>query len=417
MSAVDHPSPSEVTLFLDGDSLYLRGSSGAIDTVVDQVLEHAPAAGRRSRSRAADALAVGMSASVLGPAGSEELLKLTPESLAKVKELGIQTDSTGALRGFVRDPGGQFAGQLSFETVSFGAEQAMAMQTAAVALALRTAIADVEAAVEAVDKKVADVQRRLRSRNVGEVVGTYRHLRNIHERTMQRGRLLEADWDQVAYSARDLTVALEELRDFVTSTVNSVGTDQNLAERRAAIKALGDEDSVGASLRLILVAEQALHLQQVLRLERVWTTEPDHYASALEDAQQSLDEQHQLNDRLVQSAVTNLQAAAEIDPLEVHRIISIRTLPAALDSALTELESFADSARVDRPEIGRDIARPNFSETRDEIRREAVGAARGIAAVSRAVGQQASTRAKGARSRLRRRGSTEPSSPPELTED
>lgn len=417
MDAIDSDTAGEVTLFLDGDGLYLRGDGGAIDTIVEQVLEHAPAAGRRTRSQAADALAVGMTASVLSATSAEEFLKLTPESLAKVKQFGGQTDATGALRGFVRGEGGQVAGQLTFETVSFGAEQAMAMQTAAVALALRTAIADVEAAVEAVDKKVADVQRRLRSRNVGEVVGTYRHLRNIHERTLERGHLLEADWDQVAYSARDLTVALEELRDFVTSTVNAVGVDQNLADRKAAIKALGDEDGVGASLRLILVAEQALHLQQALRIERVRTTDPDHYGSALEDAKQSLREQHELNDRLVMNAAKHLQTAVEIDPLEVHRIISIRSLPSALDAAATELESFAASARVDRPEIGRDIARPNLSDTRDEIRREAVGAARGIAAVSRGVGQQASLRAKGARSRLRRRSSTDLTSPSDLKED
>lgn len=417
MDVIDNDAASEVTLFLDGDGLYLRGNSGAIDAVVDQVLEHAPSVGRRTRAKAADTLAVATTASVLGMTSAEEFLRLTPESLARVQQLGGQMDATGALRGFVRGEGGQIAGQLTFEKVSFNVEQAMALQTAAVALALRTAIADVEAAVEAVDKKVADVQRRLRSRNVGEVVGTYRHLRTIHERTLARGHLLEAHWDQVAYSGRDLTVALEELRDFVTSTINAVGMDQNLAVRKAAINALGDEYGVGASLRLILVAEQALHLQQALRMERVRTTDPDHYQSALDDAKQSLQEQHDLNDRLVRNATEHLQAAVEIDPLEVHRIISIRTLPSALDAAATELESFATSARVDTPEIDRDIARPSLSDTRDEIRREARGAAQGFAAVSRGVGQQAALRAKGARSRLRRRSSTDVTSPAEMTED
>jgi hypothetical protein len=98
-------------------------------------------------------------------------------------------------------PGAKLAGvaaHLSFETVSLGAERALAMQTAAVSSALRSAIADVQAAVEAVDQKVSDVQKRVRAREVGEVVGTYRHLQQIVDSTRDRGHLLDADWDQVS---------------------------------------------------------------------------------------------------------------------------------------------------------------------------------------------------------------------------
>ena len=84
------------------------------------------------------------------------------------------------------------------------------MQTAAVALALalRSAIADVQAAVEAVDEKVSDIQKKVRAREVGEVVGTYRYLQRVVDATRERGKLLEADWDQVAGARRDLEIAL-----------------------------------------------------------------------------------------------------------------------------------------------------------------------------------------------------------------
>ena len=108
------------------------------------------------------------------------------------------------------------------------------MQTAAVALALRSAIADVQAAVEAVDEKVSDIQKKVRSREVGEVVGTYRFLQRVVDSTRQRGQLLEADWDQVAGARRDLEIALESLRAYVTETTSEIDAEDSRCDATVA---------------------------------------------------------------------------------------------------------------------------------------------------------------------------------------
>jgi hypothetical protein len=147
---LDATRPAEVTLFLDDDAgLLVRGEPDAVDAVLAEILLPAELdAHRRAASHVADVAPAGMSVAALSVT-AQEYLRPTAASLEKLSRLGAQTDSSGALRGYVRH-NGKFAGNLSFETVSFGAEQALALQTAAVTMALRTAIANVEAAVERV---------------------------------------------------------------------------------------------------------------------------------------------------------------------------------------------------------------------------------------------------------------------------
>lgn len=406
MESAESSTSNEVTLFLDGSDLYVTGETASIDLVVSDILGPEDAHRRRSATRLAEAGGVAAGAAAVAmPA--EELFRLTPEGLAKLAEYGGQLTDGGALRGYVRGDGGRFAGDLSFDTVTFGAEQALAMQTAAVALALRSAIADVQAAVEAVDQKVSDIQKKARAREIGEVVGIYRFLRQVVDATRERGRLLEADWDQVAGARRDLEIALESLRAYVSEAIDEIDAEDSLPKREAAIKRMGSNKSVAGSLRLILVAEQALHLLEYLRLERVRTTDPDQVPSAVAEAKKSLNVQRKRDAALVESAIARIVAAKKIDALEVHRVFSIPQLEKASVIAFDALESFVAASRCDLPEFDRVVQRPAFSETRAEVRRQAVSARDGVVDTSKVIGQAASRGARQAsdsvRERVRRR--------------
>jgi hypothetical protein len=383
----------EVTLFLDGGDLYVTGEADAIDLVLTELLGQDDSRRRRSATRLADAGAVGATAAA-ARAASEELLRPTAGSLEKLREFGAQLDGSGALRAYVRGDGGKFAGQLTFEAVSFGAEQALAMQTAAVSLALRSAIADVQAAVEAVDQKVSDIQKRVRAREVGEVVGTYRYLQQVVDSTRARGRLLEADWDQVSGTRRDLEIALESLRAYAADSINDVDGDDPPPKRETAIRRIASPKGVAGSLRLIVIAEQALCFLEYLRLERITMTDPDHLSSALADARRALAVQCERDAALVRTAVQRIEAAKRIDPLEVHRVFSIPEMREASAKALDALESFANASRAELPQLDRSVRRPPLSETRAEVKRQAISAKEGVVDASRAVGRVTSRGAK-----------------------
>jgi hypothetical protein len=393
MEAGGENASDEVTLFLDGGDLYVTGEADAIDLVLAEVLGPDDSRRRRSATRLGDAGAVGATAAA-ARAATEELLQPTAGSLEKLREFGAQLDGSGALRAYVRGDGGKFAGELTFEAVSFGAEQALAMQTAAVSLALRSAIADVQAAVEAVDQKVTDIQKRVRAREVGEVVGTYRYLQRVVDSTRARGRLLEADWDQVAGTRRDLEIALESLRAYAADSVNDIDGDDPLPKRETAIRRIASPKGVAGSLRLIVIAEQALCFLEYLRLERIRMIDPDHLSSALADARRALTVQCERDAALVRTAIKRVEAAKRIDPLEVHRVFSIPDMREASAKALDALESFANASRAELPELDRSVRRPPLSETRAEVKRQAIGAKEGVVDASRAVGRAASRGAK-----------------------
>lgn len=391
----------EVLLFLDGDDLYVTGDAGVIDRVVSELVGPDQSDRRRSATTVVTAGAVAAS---VGAAAvpTEELFRLTAEGAAKLKQFGAQLDGSGALRGNVRDHG-RFAGELAFESASFGAEQALALQTAAVSMALRTAIADVQAAVEAVDQKVSDVQKRVRSREVGEVVGTYRFLQQVVHSTRARGHLLDADWDQVAGSRRDLEIALESLRAYVADSLNDIDDDDSLPKRESAVKRIASPKGVAGSLRLILIAEQALHLLEYLRLERIRITDPDHVPSALAEARRTLAQQRERDAVLVRTAVERIEAAKRIDPLEVHRFMSIPDMQRSSTRALDALESFAIASRAELPDLDRAVHRPRLAETRSEVRRQAVQAKEGVVEASRVVGQATSRGARQASEAIRKK--------------
>lgn len=394
MEAGAENASDEVTLFLDSGDLYVTGQADAIDLVLAEVLgPDNNSRRRRSATRLADAGAVGAAASA-ARAPTEVLLRPTVVSLEKLQEFGAQLDGSGALRGYVRGDGGKFAAQLSFEAVSFSAEQALAMQTAAVSLALRSAIADVQAAVEAVDQKVSDIQKRVRAREVGEVVGTYRYLQQVVDSTRARGRLLEADWDQVAGTRRDLESALESLRAYVTDSINDIDGADPLPKRETVIRRIASPKGVAGSLRLIVIAEQALCFLEYLRLERVRMTDPDHLSSALDDARRALAVHCERDAALVRTAIERIEAAKRIDPLEVHRVFSIPDMREASAKALDVLESFANASRAELPELDRSVRRPPLSETRAEFKRQAMSAKDGVVDASRALGRATTRGAK-----------------------
>ncbi|MRK01384.1 hypothetical protein GEV27_07590 [Aeromicrobium sp. S22] len=397
----DSPS-GEVLLFVEGDRLLVEGARSDIDALLTQL--SLPA--ERSRRGVATGVAeVGAAAATAGAVMSttRELYQLTPAAKALVAQFGEATNAAGDMAGVVRRDGSSIAGHLSFDHVSMGAEQAVALQTAAMAIALRSAIADVKKAVEEVDDKVEDLQRHVRAREIGEVIGLFRDLERVVTRTQQVGRILDADWDSVDSARRDLSTALERLRAYVTSTVRATAPSDDLPDRVKAVEKLSSTESVAGSLQLITVAEHALHLWHYLYVERVRHTEPEHLAVAVESARDMLDQQHQLDEELVRLIVERAAALGDVRPLEIHRRGSISKMDRALRSAREVAGTFADRTRSELPDLDREAIRPGIAEARHEVRARAVEARAIGADVSRDVAKIVKDRTEARVEKIRRK--------------
>lgn len=389
----------ELLVFADEFGLVVHGPSGLASRAIDDLLDGAQPHDARRQLSATEVAAVGATGLALA-ATSGEYLRLTAESAAKVKEFGEQLDGGGALRGWVKD-GNQFAGQLTFDKVSLAGEQAMALQTAAVSLALRSAIADVQKAVEEVSDKVDDVRKHLNARLQGDVVGTYRHLQEVVDRTNRRGHLLDADWDTIAQVGHQLHRDLDTLRVYVRSAVGDVTLDLSVPAREKHFRRFAHESgSVGDMLRLILVSEQSLQLFQYLRLQRVRSRDPEHLSSALDDARTSLRAQQQLDQGLVDQMLEVVDRTRVVQPLEVHRIFSKDGLDREARAFHERAVDFAVSSRTAATaELG-EMTRAELADARAELRRRA-GVARQIGT---GVAREGRDRAKALGQRAWRRG-------------
>jgi hypothetical protein len=320
-------------------------------------------------------------------ASSGEYLRLTADGLAKVKALGAQFDGSGALRGYVLDNGGKFAGQLTFEPVTLAAEQALALQTAALSLALRSAIANVQKAVERVEDKVEKINHHLDSRLRGDIIGTYRHLTAVVAATRDRGHLLEADWDSVS-GMRALAIRdLDTMRAFVRRRAGEVTRALNVPDRKANFREFNEQTgNVRDVLELIVVAEQSVHLYEYLRLQQVRQREPEHISSALADARATLVAQHDLDEELVETLLAAVERGRGIEPLEIHRVLSKKGLDEHATIFYGVIHAFASATRSTPPKELRATSEPTLADARDAALTRTVEAAQ----VARTLGGAAS---------------------------
>lgn len=387
---VEPAAGDEVLVFADEFGILVQGPTNATRAVIDQLLgpDLQPAESRSSVSlQGASDVAALAAAGVAVAATAGEYLRLTPASLAKVQQFGEQLDSGGALRGYVRD-GGKFAGQLSFEPVSLAAEQALALQTAAVSLALRSAIANVQQTVDEVKDKVESIKIALDSRLLGDVIGTYRDLDRVVSATNERGRLLQADWQGTASTRSQIYRDLEALRAKVSMLADALSMDLSVPKRAGKLEEYARErGNLADMLQLILVAEQSLHLYEYLRLQQVRLQEPDHVASAVSDARASLTQQQELDEQLVETVRAAIERVRRVDEFEIHHILSKGDLDEAARSLHAAVAAFAEASRLNRlPDLD-DMPVATVADTRDEVRDRAVILGRATRALGRTAAE------------------------------
>lgn len=361
---------AELLVFADDFGVIVHGPRDVASTAIAQILGGiGVGADARQQLSPGDVAALGATGLALTTT-SGEYLRLTAESAAKVKQFGEQR-TNGELRGWVKE-GNKFAGQLTFQDVPLSAEQALALQTAAISLALRSAIADVQKAIEEVGEKVDDIRKHLNARLQGDVIGTYRHLREVVEQTNRRGCLLEADWDSIAGVRHQLHRDLDTLRAYVSSASSDVTLDLSVPARESRFRRFAHESgSVADMLRLILVTEQSLQLFEYLRLQRIRDRDPEHLQSALDDARASLRTQRDLDQQLVEQMLAVIDRTRVVEALEVHHVLSAKGLDTRAREFHGRVAEFAESSRTALPQDLNEMRRANLTDTRDEVRRRA----------------------------------------------
>ena len=167
--AGDGSAPLTFTVHETG--MLVTGEPSGVSAYTDQLRRYASQLGQPvTVSDVADVGAAAAAvASVVASAGS--YIQLSQRSMELLRQHQMIPGQTAEFfQGAVRGAHGQFAGTLEFQTVSFTASQAAALQLTAATIALRVAVENVQQAVERVEGKVDELLARARANDVGPIV-------------------------------------------------------------------------------------------------------------------------------------------------------------------------------------------------------------------------------------------------------
>lgn len=403
----DRPAPpsQDVVVVNQPGGLLVSGPPGAVDSLVDRLVAVVDSGTVRSATTtAADVVATALTAKAL-LAEHGQYLRLTPRSLELIKQHGLfPKGDGGSVWGFVRDSKG-FAGNLDFDKVSFSPDQLMALQNAAVMLALRTAIAEVQAAVERVENKVDDVLRLLRSERVGDVLGAKRILDPIVERARTDHQISTTDWSAVAGLGGDITQGIEALRAHIRAKLEEADGGWRPGERVDDAERLVDRKGLlMESLALLVVAEHNLGAWHELRITHVSVNEPEHLGWTIEAARAAvaaqIDQDQRLADqlRLVGDRLTTPGRFDGLAPWQRRELSKART-------RLDELAAwFANQRTLDLLPLD-EIHYPSVKESFRQVTKEVSDVA---GALSQGVGDWGGRSLQAVRARLGRIRRSEP---------
>lgn len=279
------PSPS-VEIWRDDEGVLVSGSPENVKTLVAQLTEIGGAQLATSPVAPTEALAVFATGFADG-ATSSQYVRFTDESKRLLEQFGAVPNGKGGFHTMVMGDQG-IAGNLEWVASSAGPERALAFQSAAIGLALRTAVKNVEAAVARVEDKVDQVVALLRAERLGNVLGDRRTLDGLVGHLDAGDPLSAADWSSIAALGPAITRDLEKLRAHLRTQVEEVDGSWRPRERASQANELLTEGMLTETLGLVLLAEHNYSQWQHLRIQRIADSEPEKLEAAVRQAKEAM---------------------------------------------------------------------------------------------------------------------------------
>ncbi|WP_156687467.1 hypothetical protein [Mycobacterium sp. Marseille-P9652] len=366
------PADDEVVVSFHDEALLLGGEPAAVESYLARLRT---AAGQAIRIAGIDGATPATAASTYVQLHRDSLDALRDGNLVPLSE-GLFRVVTGVDAGEIR---------LQWQPALLAPEAMISAQMIAVQMALKSAVAQVEDAVARVEDKVESVLEVARAQRAGDVLGTSLTVTRMVESLEKYGSLPEAYWDSVAALGPALNVTVEQLRGHVGRILASLDRALPVQQRAGRLRNAINDNRLGDTLSLLVIAEEALHKWQRLSLARVESTQPEQLLRAIDEARELV--QHHLREdvRIYQEAKEALDRFAKSGPIEGFRFWAVRELVKQRDALRDELDRFA-AARQHQVEAWEDFHVPSLLDAAVAVV-NAVGGATGhaLAAVGRGL--------------------------------
>ncbi|MDF2829654.1 MAG: hypothetical protein K0R01_2937 [Mycobacterium sp.] len=347
LPAVIQPS-GEIAVSIQAEGLLVAGDPTEVEAYVERirgVVGHAVDVSGVDRASLGNTagLAAG-AASFLGQ--SAKFVQLHPDSVKAIQKGQLIPGTDGFYRMMTRGADKKFVSQLQWKSANLTPARMMSLQMVAVQLALKSAIAEVEESVRRVEGKVEEVLRLAHANRSGDVLGDRVTVDRMVVYLDRHGSFSDADWDAIAGIGPALNRTVEQLRHHADRTLKSFDPTKPIQDRAEFIVNAVDNNQLGETLSLLVVAQESLFKWQRLRIARVETTQPQHLQQVLDDARDLLARQLAEDGALFQRARDIFEAVAKTEAIDGLRFWSVGNLDRSLPALREDLDRFAKARRA-----------------------------------------------------------------------
>lgn len=338
----------ELAISVQPEGLLLGGDPTEIEAYVDRIrglVGHAVDVAGVDKASLGNAtgLAAG-AAAFLGQ--SAKFVQLHPDSVKAIQKGQLIPGTDGFYRMMTRGADKKFVSQLQWKNANLTPARMMSLQMVAVQLALKSAIAEVEQSVRRVEGKVEEVLRLAHANRSGDVLGDRVTIDRMVAYLDRHGSFSDADWDAIAGIGPSLNRTVEQLRHHADRTLKAFDPAKPIQDRAEYIVNAVENNQLGETLNLLVVAQESLFKWQRLRLARVEATQPEHIQQVLDDARDLLARQLAEDGALFQRARDIVEAVAKTEAIDGLRFWSVGDLERNLPALREDLDRFAKVRRA-----------------------------------------------------------------------
>lgn len=330
------------------EGILVDGDPSAVEQYLSRIQE---SAGRAIRVVGVGKASTGNAAGVAAGAAaafsqSAKFVQLHPESLKAIQRGNLIPGTDGFYRMMTRGPDMKFTQQLQWKSANLGPARLMSMQMVAVQIALKTAISEVESAVERVEGKVDELLRLAQATRSGDILGDRTSVERMVAYLEKHGSFSDTDWEWISGIGPGLNRTVEQLRQHALGTLKAFDPSRPIQDRADFVVNAVENQQLGETLSLLVVAEETLFKWQRLRIARVEATEPHHLQKVLDDARELLAHQLAADAEIYRRGQDVLNAVSKTEAIDGLRYWSVQDLNRDLPKLREDLDQFAQARKA-----------------------------------------------------------------------
>lgn len=339
-------SDNEVGIHIAGGTAVLAGDPDLVQSLLSR-LEIRPEQVQRVGRGTADLLAQVTGLGAVLASFDSSWVQLTPESQQRLAELAkFNFPKDGILSGALRGDKGRIDSFAQFTPGGLNPLVLSNVATLTATMALRTAVAQLEALVQSMDVKLDRLLEDNRTKTLGDIQGLTQVLARAFELYEETGRITDTAWSQIAGHA----TALAQANSLALAHIDSLTQSLNYGSFASRVDAASHIAATELRFWLVVLAACQANQQRLetLELVRLRQSDPESVQAHASSVEAGAEERRRRATVRLQSLLDATASAADVSDLNrVRRPQKSRLMLDSAERTTALLGKFAEIYGVD----------------------------------------------------------------------